>query len=111
MDKLTNYRRIIERIVAQHAEYTPSHGQIESIPVCDIAHDNYLLMDLGWDRNGRIHEIVFHLRIHNSKIWIEWDGTEDGIAQSLLDSGVPKEDIVLAFYRPEQRLLTEFAIT
>jgi hypothetical protein len=110
MDKLVRYRDIIEHMVAQHAKWTSRSGQIETVPICNGANDNYLLMDVGWDRTGRVHAIVFHLRIQNSKIWIEWDGTEDGIAQSLLEAGVPKEDIVLAFYRPERRGLTEFAV-
>jgi hypothetical protein len=29
----------------------------------------------------------------------------------LKEKGVPKEDIVLAFYSPEKRKLTEFAVT
>ncbi|MBI2876168.1 MAG: XisI protein [Candidatus Tectomicrobia bacterium] len=110
MDKVDSYRRIIQQIVAHHAEYAPSHGQIEAIPICDIPHDNYLLMDVGWDRTGRVHAVVFHLRIREGKIWVEWDGTEPGITQELLEAGVPKEEIVLAFYRPERRTLTEFAI-
>ena len=50
------------------------------------------------------------LRILNDKIWVEWDGLETGITQELLDLGINKEDIVLGFYRPERRALTEFAI-
>lgn len=80
------------------------------MPICDTVYDNYLLMDIGWDKTGRVHAVVFHLRIRNGKIWVEWDGIEDGISQELLDAGIPKEDIVLAFYRPERRSLTEFAI-
>ena len=110
MDKLVSYRRALQKIIAHHAQYTPSHGQIETIPICDEVHDNYLLMDIGWDRTGRVHTVAFHLRIRDSKIWIEWDGTESGIAQELLNAGIPKEDIVLAFYRPKRRELTEFAV-
>jgi hypothetical protein len=36
--------------------------------------------------------------------------TEDGIATDLLEAGVPKEDIVLAFHAPEMRPYTEFAV-
>ena len=110
MDKLAAYRRVVQKIMAHHAHYTPSHGQIETLPICDEVHDNYLLMDVGWDRTGRVHAVAFHLRIREGKIWIEWDGTVPGIAQELLDAGVPKEDIVLGFYRPKRRELTEFAV-
>jgi len=109
MDKLENYRYIINQIVARHAQYHPSHGHIEPIPVCDETHDNYLLLDVGWDRTGRVHAVVFHLRLKDNKVWVEWDGTEPGVTQELLDAGIPKDDIVLAFYRPERRSLTEFA--
>ena len=34
----------------------------------------------------------------------------DNIANELLREGIPKEDIVLAFYDPETRKLTEFAV-
>jgi hypothetical protein len=35
--------------------------------------------------------------------------TEVGIANELIEAGVPKEDIVLAFHHPEERKYTEFA--
>ena len=110
MDKVEHYREIIQQIIAHHAEQSPSHGQIETIPVCDAAHDNYLLVDVGWDHSGRVYAVIFHLSLRNAKIWIEQDGIEDGIAQELVEAGVPKEDIVLAFYRPERRAITEFAV-
>ncbi len=41
---------------------------------------------------------------------IEEDWTEGGIATDLLEAGVPKEDIVLAFHPPKMRPYTEFAV-
>ena len=43
------------------------------------------------------------------KLTIQYDGTEYGVAQELLDAGVPKEHIVLAFYTPQMRQYTELA--
>jgi hypothetical protein len=48
--------------------------------------------------------------IRNGKIWIQHDGTEEGIANRLIASGVPKEDIVLGFHSPFMRQYTEFAV-
>ncbi len=110
MDKLETYRSIIKRIVEHHAQYKPSHGCIEPMALCDTVDDQYLLIDVGWDNTGRVHAVVFHLHIRDGKIWIEWDGTEQSIAQELLDAGVPKEDIVLAFYRPEKRSVIDLAM-
>jgi hypothetical protein len=50
-----------------------------------------------------------YLRIHQNKIWIEEDWTKQGIANGLLEAGIPAEDIVLGFQHPNKRPLTEFA--
>jgi hypothetical protein len=38
------------------------------------------------------------------------DGTEKGFAVERVEAGIPREDIVLAFYRPHRRKLTDFAV-
>jgi hypothetical protein len=48
--------------------------------------------------------------IKNNKIWIQYDGTEVGMANELVALGVPKEDIVLAFHPPSKRSYTGFAV-
>lgn len=111
MDRLEKYRQILKQVLAEHAEYTPSYGQIDTVPVVDQELDHFLLLDFGWDRNGRVFSIPFHAHIQNNKVWIEWDGTEPSITEELVERGIPKEDIVLAFYRPERRKLTDFAVT
>jgi len=110
MDQATRYRSIVKRILAEHAEQVPSHGKIETLPLFDDSHDNYAVLDLGWDRTGRVHAVILHLRIKNGKVWIEQDGTEEGVANELLAAGIPQQDIVLGFYRPERRAITEFAV-
>ncbi len=67
-------------------------------------------MSVGWNGIKRVHNVALHVRIREGKIWIEWDGIEEGITQELLDAGIPKEDIVLAFYHPSSRVHTGFAI-
>jgi hypothetical protein len=108
--KLNTYRQAIQKVLDRHKAYSPSHGQIEPLAIYDPENNNYLLMDLGWDNTGRVHAIVFHLRIHNDKIWVEWDGLESGVTQELLDLGIAKEEIVLGFYRPQRRAITDFAV-
>ena len=83
MDKLDKYREIIVNFVKKHAQYKPSHDKIEAVCICDQESDNYLLMDTGWDKISRVHAVVFHLRIIDGKIFIEWDGTERGITGSI----------------------------
>ena len=53
---------------------------------------------------------VLHLDIKNDKIWIQHDGTEVGIANKLVEMGVLKADIVLAFHEPFVRQFTGFGV-
>ena len=110
MAKLEDYRKNQLAVIQKHAQYKPSHGEIEPLLLCDTVTDNYLLLDTGWDGTGRVHAVVFHLRIVGEKIWIESDGTERGIALELLELGIPQEDIVLGFIPPHRRHLTDFSV-
>jgi XisI protein len=110
MDKLEQYRQIIQALIHRYADLPKSNTQIESIALCDPIQDSYMVMDIGWNPSGRVHSVPIHLRIKNQKVWLEWDGTDQEIAQRLMDAGIPQEDIVLAFYRPERQKLTGFAL-
>lgn len=78
--------------------------------VVDETNDHYLLLNLGWKERRRIWGTSLHVRIRDGKFWIEEDGLEEGFATDLLEAGVPKEDIVLAFHHPKMRPHTEFAV-
>ena len=110
MDKLENYRKIIKKIINEYAMIPYAYGDIESRVMFDRENDSYMLYSVGWNSRGRIHGIVIHIEIINDKIYIQHDGTEDGIATDLETSGVPKTDIVLAWHEPELRKYTEYAV-
>jgi hypothetical protein len=50
-----------------------------------------------------------HIDLKDGKIWIQHDGTEEGIANRLVEAGAPREDIVLVFHALYKRRFTEFA--
>lgn len=54
---------------------------------------------------------IITIDIKDGKIWVQHNGTERGIAQDLLELGVPKQDIVLAFHSPTRRKYTDFAVS
>jgi len=47
--------------------------------------------------------------VREEKIWIQRDGTEEGIANELVEAGIPPDQIVLAFRHPDTRKYTGFA--
>ncbi len=110
METLSHYRRTITGILTNLAEAN-AHDDVETMVLFDDAHDNYLLLDVGWHDIHRIHHIIAHLRIRNGKVWVEADNTDQEIVQQLLDAGIPHSAIVLAFYSPQKRPYTEFAVS
>lgn len=112
MDTLTQYRQIIRQILLEIAQFWNEHASHQSRleTIFDEQHDHYMLLDLGWTNTERIQSIFAYVRLHNNKFWIEEDWTEDGVATNLLEAGIPKEDIVLAFHSPEMRSYSEFAM-
>lgn len=101
MDTVEQYRQIVERILSAHAAIPYAYDDVQTHTVFDRAGDHYMLVDIGWETDGtRIHDIMAHLDIIDGKIWIQYDGLEDGIAAELEQSGIPREKIILAFQEP-----------
>lgn len=73
--------------------------------------DRYLLIEIGWDKGRRIYGVLIHIDIMGDKLWIQQDGTEEGIADELAALGIPKERIVLAYKSLPRRQITEFAVS
>lgn len=110
MEKVAHYGTLLERIIADEAERISTLTDLEVCIVCDSVRHHYQLLYVGWHDLKRVFSPLIHVRIHNGKVWIEQDGTEEGIASQLLTAGVPREEIVLAFYSPQKRRFTEFAV-
>lgn len=110
MDKLATYRQYIQQIISEYSQYKPSYGEVELEVVFDTTRDHYQLLSVGWNNFQRIHGTVLHVDIRDGKFWIQHDGTEEGIANRLVEMGVPHEDIVLAFHPPYKRRYTDFAV-
>jgi hypothetical protein len=84
--------------------------RIQAQTIFDTERDHYQLVYVGWRNHRRIYGPVLHLDIMDNKIWIQQDGTEVGIANELVELGVPKQDIILGFDPPNMRQLSDFAI-
>jgi hypothetical protein len=111
MDKLTKYRELIRTILTDLTVVPFAYGEIDISTVFDTEKDRYLVVNTGWKRNDRIYGPIAHLDLINGKIWIQRDGTQDGIPGLLLEAGVPKEDIVIAYRTPADRALMGFAVS
>ena len=109
MDKLEKYQNIVESVLSEYAAIPYTYGAIERRTLFNREKNTYLLFVVGWDNSERVHGINIHADIIGGKIWIQRDGTEEGIATDLEAAGVPKSDIVLAWYDARTRQYTEYA--
>ena len=113
MEKLTQHKNIVWQIVEAIAAMIPADGQVETQLIADETRGHYLLVAVGW-HDGRQRELntFVHLDVKpDGKVWIQHDGTDLRIALWLVEKGIPKSDIVLAFHAPHRReMIPEFAV-
>jgi hypothetical protein len=106
-----NYQEIIEKVINDYADFLGNDAQVQIETVFDRSSDRYLLIETGWQDGYRIYGTLLHMDIIDNKIWVQHDGTEEGIANDLLMLGVPKSHIVLGFKSRQRRQITEFAVS
>ena len=110
MDRVEEYGKIIETILRDYAKIPYAYGNLERRLLIDHQSHNYALITQGWQLNKRVHGCLIHVEIQDGKVWIQRDGTEEGIADELVAAGMPKENIVLAFHPPEVRQYSEYGV-
>lgn len=109
MATVDEYRQFIQNLLTEQAKLVWDQ-RIQAQTIFDTERDHYQLVYVGWRDSKRLYGTVLHLDIIDGKIWIQQDGTEVGIANQLVELGVPKHDIVLGFNPPKMRQYTEFAV-
>jgi hypothetical protein len=113
MDALsTQYSSAIKSVLTEYASFVgASEPEIRQELIFDSERYHYLLVEAGWEKGRRIYGPFIHIDIIDGKVWIQHDGTEEGIAYELVAKGIPKDQIVLAYKSIERRQVTEFAVS
>ncbi len=108
--EIERYRKIIKSIVEKNSDGDTDDCEVETQIAFDPDRDRYLMFQVGWHGEKRVFGCVIHIEIKSGKIWIQRDGTDVGIANELIEAGVPKSDIVLGYRSPFMRKFTELAV-
>ena len=108
--RLEHWRDVIEQVLLEYAAIPYSYSQVKKETVFDRKQDRYLILILGWEGYRYEHGCTIHIEIIGDKLWIQRDGTEEGIALDLENAGIPKDRIVLGFKPPEIRPLTGYGV-
>ena len=111
MDKLEKYRESLCKALSEYAKLNDHNKQINSMMIVSQDCNHFLLINEGWQGKKHIHACLFHGEIKDDKIWIYFDGFEETITERLIDLGISKDKIVLAFHPHYVRQQTEFAIS
>ncbi len=109
MDRVNEWRALIKEIIREYAVVDPSNSDVTVETVFDDEHGHYELVHVGWEAGRRVHGAVIHVDIRDGRIWVQHDGTEEGITTRLLAAGVTPGEIVMGFHPPTQRHLTRYA--
>jgi XisI protein len=110
MDKIELYRQYIKQILTEHAQMSTDDDAVQPQLIFDTENDHYQLAYVGWQGDKRVFGPVMHLDILNGKIWIQYNGTEELVADRLVELGVPSSEIVIGFYSPFKRQFTAYAV-
>jgi XisI protein len=97
MDTPKTDREVIKLVIEKYARFKPSHGDVRLDTVFDEANARYALMQVGWDQGQRVRGNLIYVTLGEGKVWIEYDGMEQGIIQDLIEAGIAQERIVFAF--------------
>jgi XisI protein len=89
---------IVESVLDDYARIKYVYDQVERQTVFDRNKGRFLLMIDGWDNDKRVHGCLIDVQIKNNKLWIERDGTEEGVGVEFERLGVPTSQMVLAWY-------------
>ena len=100
----------MRQVLEPYTHRRPVPGEIEVCQCFDPEGDRYQIFHAGWDGNQRIFGALVHIDLIGDKFWIQYDGTEEGVALELVELGVPKQDIVLAYHSPFMRQYDGFAV-
>lgn len=110
MEKIEHYRECVVALLERYGTPPSAKDEVEAQIIADTARDHYQLVHVGWQNKRRVYGCVLHIDIKHDKIWIQHDGTEIGMANELVEMGIPKDEIVLGFQAPYKRPYTGFAL-
>lgn len=102
---------VLEKVLQDYCEIL--NRQRETVTSKIIVSEDgirYLVITEGWNNNQRIHSLTFDAEIRDNKIWLHHDGLDHGITDDLLEGGITKDQIVLAFHPPHIRQHTGYGV-
>ena len=110
MDSLNNSRKLVKQLLTEYAEIPVFDSGIQNEIIFDLEKNRYMLINIGWFNEQRIHHCVIHIDIIDGQVWIQANNTDRLIAEELVAAGIPAESIVLGLQPPDVRPYTAYGV-
>ncbi|MGG6269667.1 XisI protein [Leptolyngbya sp. AN03gr2] len=94
-EKVAAYRNAILKVLSSHLQALSP--DLQMVPVFDLQHDRYQLLEVGWQNRKRIFLPILHLDLIEGKVWIQQNQTDIEIGDELVAEGVERANVVLGF--------------
>jgi XisI protein len=88
----------------------PSNEHIDFVSITDTKQNHFQIIAMGWEGYNRVFNLLFHVDIIKDKIWVQEDKMEYSITERLIEKGIAKKEIVLAYFPEYHRAYTEYAV-
>ena len=113
MERLKKFHKALTDVMEEIERefFNSDYPDVQFHPIIDEKHHRYQLLAVGWlDKNNRVFNVFFQADILKNKIWIQTDNNEYSVAERLVEKGISKKDIVLAYYPEYHRQYTDYAV-
>ncbi len=102
-------REIIQKTLKEYASIPSINSTSQDRLIFDTNADSYQWLSMGWNGMQRIFNVIIHIEIRQNLVWIERNNSSIEIGEILVEQGVPRNQIVLAFHAPYKRGLHGYA--
>lgn len=112
MVNLNLYQQVVQDLLTEiySLDACGNKNGVESQLIFDTQNHHYLLVDLGWEGKHFTYGTIIHIDIKDNKIWIQRNNTEINLAESLVQRGIDKDNIVIGLHSPFMRQFSGYAI-
>lgn len=108
MDTRLKYQTIIKNVLQRYASYPIPNADIRSSLAFDDEHGSYAFLQAGWYGQKYLHGAIIHVDLIGDEVWIQYDGTEEGVVLDFIQAGIPTTAIILGFREPDVREFVDF---
>ena len=91
-----DYYGCVQRVLAEYCVLPTSAPTVRRDLIAGT--DQLLILDYGWDDDGRVHQIWMHIRCEHALVLIECNNSQFDIALDFIRAGIPAACIQIGFH-------------